>query len=50
MKCGNAFQTDQYLENCMTNRASFPVLKKGDMRLAPMTPDYRIALFFPFGK
>ena len=28
MNYRNAFQINQYLENRMTNRASFPVLKK----------------------
>lgn len=31
MNYKNAFQINQYLENCMTNRASLEMLKKGDM-------------------
>ncbi len=50
MNCRNVFQINQYLENCMTNRASFTMLKKGDMRLGTMPFAYKIVPFFPSGR
>lgn len=42
MNCRNAFQVNQYLENCMTNRASLQMLKKGKIQTEKLRNFWRM--------